>query len=113
MTRTLDYSSHRERDSLITIMEVVAIALLPCDMVAEIVFGSWHNGLRGAGILAQDVVATAVVCGVPVVGIVVSMGVIWLCRRRRVLGSVLGVVMALMHAWCLYVFGWFEVFFWS
>lgn len=112
MTRTLDYNSHRDRDSVTTILEVVAVMLLPCDGVAEVVFGSFHNGLRGAGIMARDVVATGVICGVPLIGILVSAAVIWRCRRRRLLGSVLGVVMALMHAQCLYVWGWMEVWFW-
>jgi hypothetical protein len=111
---TLDYGKHRERDSLITILEVVAIGLIPCVGIADIIFGPLHGGLRGGGeILTRDVVATVGICTVPLVGILVSSAIVWQCRRRRMAGTLVGATLAVMHAWTLYAFGSSEAVFWS
>jgi hypothetical protein len=113
MAQVLDYASPPRPDHLTTILGTVASVLVFADTVAEIFLGNWHAGLGPRTAVLQDVVATIGICGLPLVGMVLGLLLVWRCRRGRWAGILWGAGMFLMHAWMLYVWGGQEVWFWS
>ncbi|HEY4328909.1 MAG TPA: hypothetical protein VGN88_04175 [Phycisphaerae bacterium] len=113
MTQPLEYSYPQKRNWPSIVLCTTTWSLFFVEFPAAILLGNLHNGLRTIGVIEpRDVLATAVICGIPVLGILFALPLIWQARRWPWMFFIT-LVAVFFHAWSLYAWGRMELFFWN
>ncbi|HEY4328908.1 MAG TPA: hypothetical protein VGN88_04170 [Phycisphaerae bacterium] len=110
---TLEYAALPPRDWSPLVLSAISCSLAFIEWPAVIFVGGLHDTLRGnSRFLPQDILATIIICGIPLLGIFSSFLFGWRARRYPLaLFIALGAVV--FHAWNLYAWGRMEMWFWT
>ena len=113
MAPVLTYSSPSNRDHLTTILMACTWSFVPLDSIAALFLSGLHSGFRTSpmwdDLQARDVLATALICGIPLVGILLGLLLIWRCRKGLCASIFWGTGAVLVHSMNLHAWGSIEL----